>query len=476
MPFFCYPRALLPENVVSDSNKKRWPIGRKLLVLPPVVIGVVVLAFMAKNRTPPQQVVVTEVARKLRVIEVPQVSLVPRVVGYGTAQPADVWTAVSEVKGRILETHPELKAGAIIHAGEMVLQIDPAEYELQIAQLRAEIAEVESQQQQLDAEEKNYLASVEIEQASLNLANRDLTRLRSLRSSNSVTESEVESKQREVLTQQQSVQSLNNSLNIVPAQRQSLTALLDAKRAKLELAQLDLDHATIKAPFDCRLSEVSLEKGQFLPTGKTLFEAHGTTVTEVSAQFPIDQIRTLLTSKGKPINIPLSGAMELMREIFDVQATVRMKTGDFQVEWTGRFDRIREQLDIQTRTLGVIIAVDRPYDNVIPGQRPPLAPGMFCEVELRGQPRTGQMVVPRVALHEGHVYLVNEEDRLERRRVEVLFSQGGFSCISSGLNPGERLVVSDPTPGIEGMKVIPTPDTELEQSLVAETTGEGSVR
>ncbi len=435
----------------------------------------VVLIFMVRNRAQPVQIDVPEVTRALRVIKVPQVSLVPRIVGYGTAQPADIWTAVAEVKGRIIKIHPELKAGAIIRAGEEVLRIDPAEYELQIAQLRAEIAEVESQQAQLTAQEKNYRASIEIEQASLDLANRDLARLRSLTASNSVTQSEVERKEREVLTQRQSVQSLTNSLNVLPAQRQALAALHDAKNAGLSRAELDLSHTIINAPFDCRFSEVSLEKGQFLPAGKTLFEAYGTDVTEVEAQFPVDRARTLLTSDGQPID-PTVDAMKTMRKVFDVDATVRMRTGDFSVEWQGRFDRIREQLDIQTRTISIVIAVDKPYENVIPGERPPLAPGMFCEVELRGQPRAGQIVIPRTALHEGHVYLVNKESRLERRPVEVKFSQGGFSHISTGLVPGERLVISDPMPAIEGMKVEAIESPEAEQSLISEATGEGSVR
>ena len=127
---------------------------------------------------------------------------------------------------------------------------------------------------------------------------------------------------------------------------------------------------------------------------------------------------------------------------------------------------------MQTRTVRIVVAVDKPYENVVPGQRPPLAPGMFCAVELRAKPRTGQIVIPRTALQNGHVYVVSAENRLEVRPVEVAFSQGGFACLRSGLVPGERLVVSDPTPAVEGMLVEPTPDMQTEQALIAESTGE----
>ena len=124
----------------------------------------------------------------------------------------------------------------------------------------------------------------------------------------------------------------------------------------------------------------------------------------------------------------------------------------------------------------MVIAVDRPYEKVVPGQRPPLVQGMFCEVELRGKPRKGQVVIPRSALHDGHVYLVSDSNRLERRKVEIAFVQSNLLCLKSGLQGGETLVVSDPTPAIEGMLVEPVSDDELQQGLIAEATGEGELR
>ncbi len=278
-----------------------------------------------------------------------------------------------------------------------------------------------------------------------------------------------------MLKQRQSVQSLTSSLNVLPAQQQALAASLRAKQASLGQAQLDLDHTVLRAPFDCRLSEVSLEVGQFLTAGQSLFQAYGADVTEVEAQLPIDQVRNLVNSGVGPIDLS-ADAMNVVRNVFNVEAIVRLRTGDFLVEWDARFDRIREELDLQTRTLRVVVAVDKPYENVVPGKRPPLSPGMFCEVELRGQPRPNQVVVPRGSVRDGHVYLVNDADRLERRAVEVAFSQGGFSVISAGLQGGERIVVSDPTPAVEGMLVTPTVDPGVAERLLAEATGESPVR
>ena len=426
---------------------------------------------MKGKRTDPQPRPIEEVARTLRVIEVPQVDLVPRVVGYGVARAADRWSAVAQVKGRIIEVHPELKSGSILRKGEIVLQIDPTEYKIRIAQLEAEIADLKAQQARVKAEEDNLKASLKIEEDSLKLAEKEVARLRSLTASNSVTRSELEANERELLAQRQSVQNIKNSLNVIPTERESLTATLTAKQASLKLAHLDLDYTTIHAPFDCRMGEMMLEVGQFLAAGQSLLEAYGIGVTEVEAQFPINQTRTLLVPGEKAIDFS-EPAMETMRKVFNVDVEVRMESGDFLVTWPARFDRIREQLDLQTRTVRIVVAVDKPFEKIVPGERPPLAPGMFCEVELRAQPRTGQVVIPRTSLDHGQVYVVNTDDRLEIRDVEVAFSQGGLTCLKSGLVPGDRIIVSDPTPAIAGMLIDPVVDEEALQTLVLEAKAE----
>ena len=450
-------------------------LGRQALILPPVLIGAVVLFLVVSRRNTPKQEAIPEASRPLLVIEVPRTAVMPRVLGFGTARPGDIWSAVAEVKGRITKTHPELKAGAIIRKGEKVVHIDPTEYDLQIARLQAEIAQVEAQQAELGTQEGNYKVALAIEEESLRLAERELKRIGDLRESNAVAESDYDVTFRAVLTQQQNLQSLRSSLSVLPAQRNALAASLDAKRAALGQAQLDLARTVIEAPFECRLSDVSLEVGQFVAAGERLFEAYGAAVTEVEAQLPIDQVRKLLTPSEGPLDLT-GDAMRTIRAVFDVDAVVRLRTGDFVVEWVGRFDRIREELDLQTRTLRVVIAVDRPYENVVPGKRPPLSPGMFCEVELRGASRPNQVVVPRTSVRNKVVYLINPENRLEARPVEVTFSQGGFSVIDKGLSGGESLVVSDPTPAIEGMLVEPMLDDQIQANLLSEAEGEGELR
>lgn len=456
----------------------KWKLSstmRKWLIVPPVVLGIAVVGLLVFNRAGPERTPEQEGVRSVRVIRAVAVDVVPRAIGYGTAQPGQVWRAVAEVKGRVAEVHPQLKAGAMLKEGEVLLRIDPTEYELAIAQYEADIAQATAQLEELQAKETNDRASLEIEEASLALAERDLQRAETLLQRNATSAAEVDQQKRNVLVQRQSVQRLQNSLSLVPHQRKSLEATLAVKNAGLGQAELDLAKTVIKAPFDCRLGEVEIEPGQYLAAGQSLFEAHGTALAEVEIQIPLDQLRPLI-HPDREFQPPVNMNAATVQELFDFRVIVRFRSGDFEAEWEGRVVRMREQLDPRTRTVALVIVVDEPYQQAIPGKRPPLIQGMYCEAELRGPVRKGQIVIPRSAFHNGHVYLVGNNSRLRRRKVEVAFAQSGFLCLKDGLQEGGMLVVSEPTPAIEGLLVEPVADKQLQRRLISQATGEGSLK
>ncbi len=165
---------------------------RKWLIVPPVLLAAVVVVFLVSRRGGPEHEAEREQSHAVRVIVVSTVDVVPRALGYGTAQPGQVWKAVSEVKGRVLEVHPNLESGTIVQQGEVLLQIDPVEHQLAVTQFEADIAQVESQLEELAVKETNDRASLEIEEASLILTQRDLQRRKSLLERNAVAAAEVD--------------------------------------------------------------------------------------------------------------------------------------------------------------------------------------------------------------------------------------------------------------------------------------------
>src|SRR5919106_2384231 len=96
--------------------------AKRLMIVPPVALGVAVLVWQWNRGAAPEQGAIEEVSRAVRVIEAAPVDFVPRAIGYGTVQPGRVWEAVAQVAGKVLEKHLALERGRLLEAGKGVLR------------------------------------------------------------------------------------------------------------------------------------------------------------------------------------------------------------------------------------------------------------------------------------------------------------------------------------------------------------------
>ncbi|MDT8302964.1 MAG: HlyD family efflux transporter periplasmic adaptor subunit [Sedimentisphaerales bacterium] len=441
------------------------------LICLPIALALIAVIYMVKHKPGPVRKQEQESIRTLRVIEAPSVNLIPRAVGYGLAEPRRIWEAVAEVKGRISSIHPRLKSGELIDAKSVLIQIDSTEYELIIARLEASVEESLAKIKELSDDDNNTKKLLEIEKRSLELAQKSLERKVGALEDAAISPDEVDREERAVLQQKQIVQQLENTLALIPTKRRALNAVLAAHQSNLKQSRIDLTKTTISSPYDCRLSEVNIEAGQFVQTGQRLFKAHGTDVTEVEARFQIEQLRNLLSEETRG-RFQLGLKTDAFKQLFeDVYAYVSLQSGDWSAEWEAQIDRFRETVDLKTREMRVLVTVDRTYEKAVPGVRPPLTSGMFCRVELQGPARAASVVVPRSAVHDDQVFVIDQKDRLQTKQVVLDFAQSEFVVIKSGLSGGQMIVVSDPTPAIIGMKVLPVVDKSLEQYLSALSQG-----
>ena len=378
----------------------RRQIWKRLLVLPPIAVGIAVLAMQISGRNAPERAEPQEIARPVRVIEATPARYVPRALGYGYAEPGTIWEAVAEIPGRIVYRHPDLERGRVLPAGTLILRIDPTDYELAVARNQANVESIEAQLAELDVRQSNIGASMEIEQRGLALAQEDLTRQRRLLANGNTSQASVDDAETAVLNQRQRVQDLDNQLTLLPAERRVLEASLALNQSQLIEAETDLGRTEIRMPFDARIAELSAEEDQFVAAGQTMAVADSIDVAEVTAQLSIDRLVPLIR---RDIDLSTITAQQMtdLPNSFGLQATVRLRIGELESSWSGRLDRVSDTIDPQTRTLGLIIAVEEPYRQAMPGVRPPLTKNMFVEVEVRGQPYDGVIVVPRVAVHSG---------------------------------------------------------------------------
>jgi len=183
----------------------------------------------------------------VRVVEAPVIELVPMAEGYGPVHPARVWTAVAQVAGRIIEIHPKLRNGEILPEDELLVRIDPTDYELALSQAQAQLAE-------LDVQEENSRASLTIEERNLKLANQDIERKKTLLKKNTLSQSTIDDAERVMLGTRATVQNLRNTLALVPTQRRERQVPIPSRSYRLILNKSFLNSGRRPNPEVQRLS------------------------------------------------------------------------------------------------------------------------------------------------------------------------------------------------------------------------------
>ncbi len=439
-----------------------WKIlFRIVILLLAIAVGVGIVANFVSKKQPPQRVENAQIHQPVRVLQTAPMNVTLSASGFGTAAPDKTWSAVSNVKGHVIYRHPDLESGALLGKGTLLLEIDPGFYQLALAEADAEIASVDAEIAQLRQEAINIAALLDLERQRLELAEADLERTRELVASNAVAQTRLDTQLRTTLQQRQAVQSLINQQNITPIQQTRLQAQKERTLSKRAQVQGDLEDTKIYAPFDLRIGDVQVETHQYVNPAQLLFSGDGTRAAEIVLQVPMQSLRRVLAelpTDDTGLNIASLGAR--------VQ-----QVGEDQT-WAAQVIRVANGIDPATRTVRVVLGVKQPENTSHFVDNPPLPKGMYVQGTLfvdAGEPR---MVIPQKAIHEGWVYLVDGDSRLERRAVDVAFQQGALAVISSGLQPGEMLILDDLVPAISGAPLEAHRDLGAEAALMASAAGE----
>lgn len=423
---------------MSEASASRLRI---LWILPPIIIGMVIFSMLKASKQGPQESAISEPVRSVRTMIVSREDFTPVARGYGIVQPAQVWKSVTQVSGRIVEKHPRLDNGEIIQQGELLLKIDPVDYELNLAQ-------AESQLSELDVQQSNSAALLEIEQNNLALAEKEYRRLQQLLVKGSISQSDADNAERTLLNSRTQVQNLKNTLALLPTQKK-------LQQAKVQQAQRDLDNTVITAPFNMRINELDIEQFQYVSKGQHLFSGDAIDRVEIVAQVAMSSLKNLFSGQAMIID-DLAEFTQNLSSLTGFQPQVELDIGNQQkARWEAEFVRFADSVDSETRTLGVIIAVDKPLQQVIPGIRPPLSKGMFVEVAIAGRQQQDRIVVPRSSIRNGKAYVVDPANRLQIRDVSREYDQQDKSVIREGLNEGDQLILSDIIPAVAGMLLNP---------------------
>lgn len=305
---------------------------------------------------------------------------------------------VSELPGGITRVARAFVTGGYFRTGDVLLEIDTTDYELARVRAEARVAE--------------ELETMEVEKSEAALAAEGLFPLREARVA-------------------------------------SAEARVQSARAELAQAEADLKRTKIKAPFDGRMLFTQVDLGQYVSKGQALGRLYSTGTAEIRLPLTDQQLRYLDQPFGaRPTD-----------EFPDTAVTLHAEVGGRAAEWQGKLHRMEGAVDPDSRVWYAVVRVDDPYGLQHPEQQTPLAVGLFVEAEIEGRTVDNVFQLPRSALrNEDNVLIVDADNRLRRRKVDVLRTDFKSALISSGLQAGDRVCVSPVEAFVDGLLVEVVPE------------------
>lgn len=382
--------------------KKLLRLAAPLLV---ILAGVLIVSGLIAAKPPPETN--DEGARpvSLYVDEVKSEVVTVSVKTQGEVRPKTEIDLVPQVSGRIVAMSDNFNEGAQFTPDSMLLKIDDADY--QVARIRAE-ARVAEAQTELERE----LATAELKAEEWRGGGKE----------------------------QEATRFALNLTQVAGAE-----ANLRSARADLQKARLDLERTEIRVPFLGRVRERNVGIGQYVTAG-----------TKVGRVFSINtvEVRLPLTdTQLVELNLPMGFMADEFVEAPLVMFSAAMGNHDYQ--WQGRIVRVDAAVNQDTRLIYATAEVDDPY-GLAASDGMPIAVGMFVSAEIEGVSEQPAFVMPRLALRsQDKVYVINAENRLEIRTVNVLSTSEERVLVTSGVSTGERVVTSTLPNAVDGMEVEP---------------------
>ena len=378
--------------------------------LAPAVIVIAALAVagtLISNRRTLEPTQPQPVPTAVRVLTVEPGAVQLRVHAQGSVSPRTETQLVPEVSGNVVWMSPNLVAGGYFDVGDPLLRIDDRDYDAAVQRAEASLSRAEAENEHAQFE---------------------LTRAQDLFEQQLISRSDLEEK--------------------VRAGRVAESSVADA-RLVLQTARNDLERTMLTAPFAGLVRSEQVDIGQFINRGNAIAEVYATDALEVRLPIADQQLAYL--------NVPLDQRGELSPELAPKVRLTAEFAGRKQA-WTGYLARTEAQIDPGSRMVYAIARV-RAEEGEDVAAPPPV--GLFVQAEIEGIAEDDIVVLPRSALRDDNqVLVVDTENRLHFREVEILRVYRDDVYISAGLSAGERVSISPLQTVVEGMRVQPlAPDT-----------------
>lgn len=356
--------------------------GLPLIIL---LVAVAVMVVLIINKPKPEVKEVEEKAFLVETMPVQLTDITYNISSQGTVEPKVKSALTSQVSGIIESVSEVFVNGGMFSAGDVLVTLEQADRQTELRLAQAEVARAQ--------------AAYELELARGKVAAEEWRSVSS---------------------------DVAPELGLRKPQLDSEKANLQAAQANLERAQRNLDRTIIRAPYSGMVLQKNVDIGQFISTGMVLAQIASTEIAEVRLPLTDNDLAYLDLGAGELGNVIL-----------------RANVGGRPTQWSARLTRDEGVLNSQNRVIYAIAEVLDPYAREANNLNSILRFGTFVRADITGLSAQNMVVLPRNLVRlDGTVLLVDNEQRIEIRDVEVQRADDDEIFISAGLKSGEQVITS----------------------------------
>lgn len=375
---------------------------RNFLPLGLILLSVLIVASLvsiAKSKRPERKAAETQ-ALVVDAIPAQRASLNLSIFSQGSVKPRTQTTVVAEVSGKIVDVSPNFIAGGFFREGEVLLQIDPSDYEAALKRAQANLASRKAQYADQKARSEQAMKDW------INLGR----------------------------------QGEPSDLTLRKPQLAEALANVQAAEAELQKAQRDLQRTRISVPYDGLVRSKQSDIGQYVAPG-----------TRLGVTFAIDSAEIRLPLSATEVSfLDLPSATNPENKEYP-RVRLRSETAGVSGEWEAEIIRTEGVVDEKSRVTYAVARVIDPYGVLGLSKQSELRVGTFVRAEIEGVQLEDVVVLPRSVLSTSNTVLIaNEDNELEIRPVSVIRAEPQRVYISDGLKNGEWVITTlldAPIPG-----------------------------
>lgn len=389
-----------------------------MLIIGSVLVVIAMIAWQKSQSA--ERKPETEKAILVETIEAEVVSLNFKVNSQGTVRPRTETTLVAEVSGKIVSVSPKFVAGGFFQEGEVLLQIDPSDYETGLKRAEAALASRQAKLADETARSEQALKDWE------NLGR----------------------------------QGQPSDLVLRKPQMADAQANVSAAEADVQKARRDLERTRINVPYDGLVRQKAVDIGQYVTPG-----------TRLGVTFAIDTAEVRLPLTSFDLNyLDLPSETEAGNKAFP-PVTLSVENGTGTSQWQARIIRTEGVVDETSRVIYAVAQVIDPYRVLGQSDQAELKIGTFVNAEIQGLPAENVVVLPRYVLRADNTILtVNDDSQLEILPVTVLRAEPREVYLSQGITGGTKVVITTLDAPVPGTKLAIRRDDVPGQTALLEGT------